>query len=181
MYIACAWVTIASFVKLKTVDKKASTRWKYDIVELSFNFKINEFASAIGVQQMNRLDEIIKQKLYARKLYETHILKKDYVGIQYISPSVKIVPLNFPVFLKSPKLRQHRLDIMYRLEGAGIETSIYYPPIYQLSAFKKFFLNQNITCPNTELVSQSIFSLPCNQYVSKEHIFFINDVLNSYT
>ncbi|MDO8657184.1 MAG: DegT/DnrJ/EryC1/StrS family aminotransferase [Candidatus Levybacteria bacterium] len=161
-----------------SLDKKGADKWAYDIIELSYNFKMNEFAAAIGIEQMKRLSKIIDGRVYALKLYQQILSGCHGIKIQKVDKQVKYVPLNFPIVLNESNGNIRR-KIMLDIEKSGIETSIYYPLVYKLSIFKKLF-NYNIECPNAEKISDSIFSLPCHGKVKAKHITKIKLILKKH-
>ena len=160
-------------------EKRGLDKWSYDIVELSYNFKMNEFAAAIGIEQMKRLPKIIEGRANSLKLYQRALSGYSRIKIQMVDKRIKCVPLYFPIVLNvgSKNIRE---EIMLDLEKSDIETSIYYPVVYKLSIFKKLFKDNIIKCPNAERISDSIFSVPCHGKVKEEQVTKINNVLKKH-
>lgn len=162
-----------------SIDKKSRGRWVYDIVMLSYNFKMNEFGAAIGVEQMKKLPNIISERKTALKLYQKYLLKSKLIKTQKIPNDVSWVPLFYPIVLQKAS-EITRLKIMKDLENKGIETMVYYPPVYKMSVFKRLFQERRIVCPVTESISSSIFSIPCHSKLKEMHITAINEILKKH-
>lgn len=162
-----------------SLEKRSVDKWSYDIVELSYNFKMNEFAAAIGIEQMKRLPKIIEGRVNSLKLYQQALSGYRKIKIQKVDKQIKCVPLHFPIVLNKGS-KNIRKEIILDLEKSGIETSIYYPVVYRLSIFKKLFENNSIRCPNAERISDSIFSVPCHGKVEEEQITKIKNILKKH-
>jgi len=162
-----------------SLQKRGMNRWTYDITSLSYNYKINEFAAAIGVEQMKKLPSIISGRVRALRLYQKYLLENSNIRYQKKSKDIKHIPLFYPISLKRTD-KNTRTNIMTELERIGIETNIYYPPVYKLTIFKKLFQGMKINCPIAENISSTIFSVPCHRLVKKDHILAINKVLHKY-
>lgn len=162
-----------------SLEKKGASRWTYDITLLSYNYKINEFAAAIGVEQMKKLPSIMSGRARALRMYQMYILKNSNIRYQKRSKDIKHIPLFYPISLKNTN-KNTRTNIMTELERIDIETNIYYPLVYKLTIFKKLFQGMRINCPIAEDVSSTIFSVPCHRLVKKDHVLAINKVLHKY-
>jgi perosamine synthetase len=160
-------------------DKKGKNRWFYDITNLSYNFKMNELAAAVGIEQMKKLPKIVNQRIDCLKQYQKTLSGCRLIKTQKTDSGIVQVPLFFPIILKN-RYSHKKLEIMSKIEKSGIETGIYYPPVYKLSVFKKLFKGRRINCPITEKTSLAIFSVPCHGNVSQKNIKTIRYILDSF-
>lgn len=118
-----------------TWDRHQGHAWSYDVVELGYNYRIDEIRSALGREQLKKLDGFNARRAEISDRYRQ--LLSDMV------PEIT-VPFNnhpgisahhiFPVILPQGS---DRLKFMEKMKEQGIQTSIHYPPIHQFTSFKK--------------------------------------------
>jgi len=155
------------------IQKKLSAlRWcgisdrdgvKYDVKELGWNFYMNEFSAAIGLEQLKKLNKLnsCRKKIAKRYHYELNILEK--------MPFDKDCVYHFYWILvnNQDKFRKKLLD-------AGIETGIHYLPIHKMSLYKS-----KISLPKTEYAGKSIISLPTHPNLTDSDVTRIIKTVNS--
>jgi len=146
-------ITLNDRSALKQKKILGSKRWcgisdrkgtKYDINDLGWNFYMNEFSAAIGLEQLKKLDKMNKKRKKIARCFskEIHIKSK--------------MPFNpdcsYHLYWVQVKNRQ---NFMKKMLAQGIETGIHYLPIHKM----KFYKTQK-KLPITELTGKRIVSLP---------------------
>ena len=119
-----------------TLDRHRGHAFSYDVVELGFNYRIDEIRSAIGIVQLKKLQENNNRRqeladTYMERLAGVYGIKipfKNSCGI----PSHHI----FPVLLER---HVNREKFMGYLKEKGIQTSVHYPPIHQFDFYRRSF------------------------------------------
>ena len=141
-----------------TWDRHNGHAWSYDVVDLGYNYRIDEMRSAIGRVQLEKLP--FNNELRRRLTAQYHELLED------VCPSVEI-PFRghpglsachlLPVLL--PKGTQ-RISVMERMKEREIQTSIHYPPIHQFSAYREMKARSPAHLECTEAVAARELTLP---------------------
>jgi dTDP-4-amino-4,6-dideoxygalactose transaminase len=117
-----------------TWDRHQGHAWSYDVVDLGYNYRIDEIRSALGREQLRKLDgynarrrEITGRyrELLAELTPEIKIPFTDHPGIS----AHHIMPILLPE-------GTDRLKFMECMKDQGIQTSIHYPPIHQFTSFR---------------------------------------------
>ncbi len=114
-------------------DRHRGHAWSYDVVELGYNYCIDEIRAALGRIQLCKLDRNNEQRQNLTTLYREQL--------QEIVPSI-IVPFKEPRGIPSchimPVLLPDGIDrpqFMERMKSFGIQTSIHYPPIHKFKIY----------------------------------------------
>lgn len=116
-----------------TWDRHQGHAWSYDVVSLGYNYRIDEIRSALGREQLKKLDSFNKRRREITSLYrdflnnlvpEIVIPFKDHPGIS----AHHIMPIILPK-------GSDRLKFMEGMKENGIQTSIHYPPIHTFTSF----------------------------------------------
>ena len=130
----------------------------YDVVEIGFNYRFDDIRAAIGLAQLRKLNEINRcrrdlcahyNELLGSALPE---LVLPFASIHEDStPAYHIYPVVFP----STDARDQMEET---LREQGIQTSIHFRPVHQLSAFRKLF--PGVRLPITEAYGERELTLP---------------------
>jgi len=144
----------------------------YDVMELGYNYRLDDIHSAIGIVQLLKLEEDIKKRTEVRNRYIEALKEIENVIIPFMNHNEISSNYIFPVILKN-SAAEKRDDVRVKLEKAGIQTSIHYPAVHRFSSFKNF------TCelPNTEYVADNLITLPMYSNLTNEQITYISDSL----
>jgi len=149
-----------------TWDRHKGRANSYDVVELGYNYRIDEIRSAIGRVQLGRVDKNNQRrrqltKLYRESLYELGLMVPfdQYHGIS----SAHLLPLILPEGID-------RFEFMKRMRAYKIQTSIHFPPIHLFSAYN----DDNAYSPQplqvTENVASREVSLPLYPMLTAENV-----------
>ena len=158
--------------KIKTILN--SRRWcgisnrknaQYDIRELGWNYYMNEFSAAIGLEQLKKLDRMNKKRKKIAKRYYNEIELPEKMPYSYCSS------YHFYWILV-----KNRRELMNKLFKNNIETGIHYKPIHKM----KFYENK-WKLPITDFVSQKIVSLPMHPNLSDYDISKIIKLVNKFS
>jgi len=138
-----------------TYDRHKGHAFSYDVVDLGYNYRIDEIRSALGLVQLNKLKWNNQQRKvlthqYWEELGETSVCL-PFSQTEKGKPSYHI----FPILL--PKLAK-REEFMMGLRDAGVQSSIHYRPIHTFSYYQDRYKVSYL--PNTEAIAQREVTLP---------------------
>ena len=111
------------------MEKKSEGEWFYQQVELGYNYRMTDLQAALGLSQMNRLDEFVSRR---------HILKERYNQLLLKFPIIKPFQSNFsysafhlyPIQIDSSKTNKNRTTIFNILKKEGIGVNVHYIPVH---------------------------------------------------
>jgi dTDP-4-amino-4,6-dideoxygalactose transaminase len=141
-----------------TWDRHRGHAWSYDVVALGYNYRIDEIRSALGREQLKKLEHHNQQRMALTRYYrEQHRLSNSGVTIPFENhpgkSSCHILPVLLPPGVS-------RVGFAQQMKDAGIQTSLHYPPIHH---FQYYQTNQAIlqaSLPLTEAVALREVTLP---------------------
>lgn len=152
-----------------TWDRHKGHAYSYDILDLGFNYRINELASALGQIQLFKLEKNNNKRKNIVKEYIKQFNAIKDISIPFMDHEGKSSYHLFPLILSEPISRD---EIMVELKKMGIQTSVHYPPIHLFSYYQKN-LNINVSLPKTELISQQGLSLPLYPTLKNEDLAYV--------
>ncbi len=137
-----------------TWDRHQGHAHSYDVVDLGYNYRIDEIRSALGRVQLRKLE-----KNNARRKAIAELYRKGLAGTGVDLPFSEAVGESshhlFPILLPPDADRAGFIENM-RLKG--IQTSIHYPAIHQFSYYR--LLYPQVSLPVTESVASREVTLP---------------------
>jgi dTDP-4-amino-4,6-dideoxygalactose transaminase len=148
-----------------TYDRHKGHAFSYDVVDLGYNYRIDEIRSALGIEQLKKLaDNNAKRGVYTAKYWQG--LESMSLGLPF-SNGVQGLPSYhvFPVILPETIIRH---DFITGLRDAGIQTSIHYRPIHTFTYYQNKY--GKALLPITELVGQREVTLPLYPTMGEEKI-----------
>ncbi|HKS27270.1 MAG TPA: DegT/DnrJ/EryC1/StrS family aminotransferase [Pyrinomonadaceae bacterium] len=158
-----------------TWDRHKGHAHTYDVVALGYNYRIDEMRSALGLVQLEHLQqrnqrrqEIVDE--YRAKLSETPGLSIPFSKVKHGSAHYI-----FPVLLKSAEMRG---PFITELKAQGIQTSIHYPPVHLFEYYRERFDYAPGALPITEDACSRQVTLPLYPTMREGDIQFVCDIVN---
>jgi len=137
----------------------------YDVIELGYNYRMDDIRASIGLVQLNKLKEDLEKRALIRKWYVEELSQINEIIIPFKDYSEFSSNYIFPIILKN-STAQKRDEIRNKLAEAGIQTSIHYPAVHRFSIYKDFYQE----LPKTDYVSDNLITLPMHGKLKKEEI-----------
>ena len=134
--------------------------WNSDVEEWGFNFRMSDFAAALGESQLKKLDRFITQRQELAHFYDEYFRDSRYIHTLKRTREAKSSHHLYPIFLSS-SLWCVKEEIFAALHKQGIGVQVHYKPIHTFTLYRKLF--PNLSLPNAESFYRSELSIPCHQ------------------
>lgn len=148
--------------------------WNSDMVSLGHNFRLTEFAAALGLSQLHKLDRFLNVRESIARYYDERFAGHKLFSTIAIDTNERSARHLYPLLL-NPVLHCVKEDIFSELHSRGLGVQVHYKPIYQNSFYKERFGEQRFA--NTELFYESELSIPCHQKMTLEDAAWVADVV----
>ncbi|MDR0324256.1 MAG: DegT/DnrJ/EryC1/StrS family aminotransferase [Treponema sp.] len=158
-------MTVPSF------DRFKGRAVSYDVNSPGLNYRIHEMGSALGLVQLQKLEEANKKR---KKLVEHYYKRLD--GLAEISIPYRHFSRGTPSYHIMPVLLSGSIDrtrVIEAMKQDGVQTSIHYPAIQGFNAYK----NKVNTTPKAEYVCAHELTLPLYPDMTEEEINIVCDSL----
>lgn len=141
----------------------------YDVLSLGINYRLSDINSAIGREQLKRLDTILE-----RRARNFSVLKKGLAGLDHVAV-LDIAAANqtnshycLTAVFDGP-FAGRRTEIIRRLNAAGVGTSVYYPhPIPRLAYYREKYGEDLSRFPNATRISDQSIALPVGPHLDAD-------------
>jgi dTDP-4-amino-4,6-dideoxygalactose transaminase len=154
-----------------TWDRHRGHAWGYDVVELGYNYRMDEIRAALGLVQLGKLEKNNEKRRRLTHLYHgsfTELLPfiilpfKNHRGIS----SSHIMPVLIPEVV-------NRIGVLEQLKQQGIQASHHYPPVHRFSAYQRLNVTKPPQLPVTESVADREVTLPLYPTMSDEDVYTV--------
>ncbi len=156
-----------------TWDRHHGHAWSYDVVDLGYNYRIDEIRAALGSVQLGKLPANNEKRRQLTRVYREKLNSAaPQVTVPFTShPGISAAHL-MPILLPSGTNRTAFMDAM---KAQGIQTSIHYPPVHTFSAYR-VGQPQN-ALPNTEEVGAREVTLPLYAGMSDRDVSMVTEAI----
>jgi len=149
-----------------------SRAWTYDIEELGFRYHMANLHAAIGVSQINKIDEIRKTRQQACKRYY-----EELSGLEWIeAPKGDFDSVN-PFLYYIRVLNGKRSELREYMKGCGVDTGIHWQAGHSFSFLKNC---RRGSLEVTDRIVEQILSLPLHSKMSSKNLSKIISALKSF-
>ena len=161
----------ASLIESYKVHGKGTM--KYDNVRIGMNSRLDTLQASI---LLVKFDAFVKYEL-------DNINHIASLYTQYLAGKVKTLPIvpegyysSWAQYTIQFDTQDMRDKVQVALKEAGIPTMVYYPkPMHKQTAYKDHVMYGD--CPNADMLSQIVLSLPIHPYMMEEEVMVVVDEL----
>jgi len=155
-------------------DHGMSFKKKYWHEVVGSNYRLTNLQAAIGLAQLERIDEFINRKKAIAKLYTKKLYALTQLGVRLPREAewAKSVWWMYNILLPHKSKRQ---DIMRKLQKVGIETRPFFYPLHKMPAFSNYPVSNFLK--NAPAISYRGITLPTALTLTNEEIEYISTKL----
>lgn len=143
-------------------------------VRLGYNYRLDELRAALGVGQLERLDELLAKRARVARLYTERLRGREGIETPWVSPRVTMSWFVYVVRLPAGVSRDR---IMGAFADRGIPTRPYFSPIHLQPFYASEFGYREGAFPVCERISRSTLALPFYSDLSEEAVDFVSEQL----
>ena len=162
-------------VSLTYPEREKKATWKYDILQLGFNYRLDEIRSSLGLSQLSRIKQINSLRIKIAKKYNSALRKIKGIEIPFTESNRNHIYHLYTIKITKdfPLSRDELFDQLY---AKGIGTSVQYVPLHDMSYNKKLNLNSN-NFPFANKIKNQIISLPIYPKMTQKEIEYVIQTL----
>lgn len=132
--------------------------WNYQQIELGFNYRMTDVCAALGLSQMQRLDEFVARRRAIAKRYDD-VLSNLPVVAPWQSPEGSSSYHLYPIRLKLGGIDRTHRQVYEALCAAGVLANLHYIPVYRQPYYQQMGFRAGY-CRQAEQYHLEAISLP---------------------
>lgn len=158
----------------------AFTEPRFVHYEIGFNYRMTNIQAAIGVAQMEHVDELVKARQENARIYSRELSGVKGLTLPPECPYGSSVYWMYGILVDEEKFGIGRDEVMRRMLEKGIETRPFFHPMHLQPVFLQ---GGDVDCGGSYPVSEQLgrqgLYLPSSSHLSKEQITLICSGLRS--
>ena len=162
------WVSLLR--SLRNQGRDDSGTW-LNHVRLGYNYRMDELSAALGVAQLERIEELLTRRSSVAEWYSQYLLKVDGAEPPAIAPTTTRMSWFVYIVQLAPELE--RSVVMKDLAQRGIPSRPYFPPIHLQPFYQERFGYREGCFPVTEQVACSTLALPFHGRLTEDEVAYI--------
>jgi len=145
--------------------------WNYQQIELGFNYRMTDIHAALGLSQMNRLDEfVIRRHQIAERYYAK--LSSLPITTPHQAPNMHSSYHLYPIRVSEAESGKTQRQIYDALWQSGVAVNLHYIPVHRQPYYEKLGFKAG-DFPEAESFHREVLSLPIYptlQDSAQEHV-----------
>ncbi|MBI4320352.1 MAG: DegT/DnrJ/EryC1/StrS family aminotransferase [Chloroflexi bacterium] len=139
-------------------------------VRLGYNYRLDELSAALGVTQLERLEELLEKRDRVAQAYNERLRDVEGVRVPFISP--RTTRMSWFVYVVQLLPNVDRDAVMAKLATEGVPTRPYFTPIHLQPFYRDMFGFAEGDFPITEAVARGVLALPFHGKMNDGEIDF---------
>jgi perosamine synthetase len=134
--------------------------WFYEMVDLGYNYRLNDLQCALGVSQLRRLRAWVARRREIARRYDEAFAELKTVEPLGVRPDALHAYHIYVVRLNLERLKVGRAEVFRRLRAQGIGVNVHYIPVHLHPFYRERFGTGPGLCPVAEAAYERIVTLP---------------------
>ena len=165
-------------------SRQTAGQWHYEMVLLGYNYRLPDFACALGIEQLKKLDANLARRREIAAEYTSAF--RELPGV--IAPTVRAEANPawhlYPILVDLPKLTCDRAQCFRALRAENIGVNVHYIPVHLHPYYRDRFGFRGGEFPRAEDAYNRLISLPMFHSMTcgdvKDVIAAVTKVVSSY-
>ena len=154
---------------------KSDGDWYYQQVDCGFNYRMTELQAALGISQMQRLDEFVAKRHIIQERYDSILSDLPIIKPYQDKDSYSALHL-YPIQIDLNKVSKNRKQIFNMLREHGVGVNVHYIPIHTQPYYQQFGFQEG-DFPNSESYYNRAISIPLFHTITVEQQDKVANVL----
>lgn len=138
---------------------------------LGYNYRLDEMSAALGLIQLQRIEELLSKRAQVANWYNERIDEIDGVLKPYIADTT--THMSWFVYVIRCAEALGRNDLMTYLQEHGIPSRPYFTPIHLQPFYQQQFGWRRGDLPHTEKAGDTFLALPFSGIMSEEQVDYV--------
>lgn len=162
---------------LRNQGRDADGRWLKHVT-LGYNYRLSDIQAALGLAQLERIDEMLASRADVAGKYLRLLSAEDSLMLPETPSYAKRSWFVFVIRTTGEHAEEKRDALRASLADAGIASQIYFPPIHEQPYFQGLGYSKPGDLPVTENVSKTCLAIPFFTRLSDEQILSVTSSIH---
>ena len=176
------WAKRMAVLRLHGIDRDAWSRvnsprfWQYDVVEVGFKYNTTDIASALGVEQLRKVEFMWEKRKRIADLYTAAFKNREEIILPLMKSDRVSSWYLYAIELKIEAFKIGRDRFIEEMLDRGVALSVHFIPLYEFSYYRKLGYT-GADCPNSNWIFERTVSLPIYPGMDDSEIAYVIDAV----
>ncbi len=166
----------ALFRSLRNQGRDVFDAW-LNHTRLGYNYRLDELSAALGVAQLERIEELLKNRERVAQMYNQQLGGVGGITVPYVGPETS--RMSWFVYVIRLGAGLQRDVVMEKLGKKGIPSRPYFTPIHLQPFYRQAFGYDEGAFPVTEEVARHVLALPFSGRMQPADVIYVCENLRS--
>ncbi len=157
-------------------SRPAQEIWNYQQIELGFNYRMNDIQAALGLSQIQRLDEFVTHRHAIARRYDMRLSE-----LPLLTPLQRVESYSayhlYVIRLKLNEINKTHRQVYEGLRAAGVLVNLHYIPVYRQPYYEQMGFSVGY-CPCAESYYSEVISIPIYSSLTADQQNYVIEILN---
>jgi len=159
-------------------DLAHSPKHRFMHTEIGYNYRMTNMQAALGLAQLEQVNEFIKQKEIMASLYNKNLSKIKGLTLPMRSENSNNVYWMYGMLIEK-EFGINRDEFRQKLLEKGIDTRTFFIPMHKQPALIKLGFARNSKCPVSEEIGKRGLYLPSGLAITKKQILTVCNTIKN--
>ena len=141
-------------------ERQEAGDWFYEMVDLGYNYRLTDIQCALGLSQMDKLDDWLARRRDIAKRYDRAFAELPEVVIPVMKEDRISAWHLYVIRLDPERLRVGRAEVFAALRAENIGVNVHYIPVHLHPYYRKRFGYKRGDYPMAEAAYNQLITLP---------------------
>jgi len=155
--------TAADFEGMGSTSLEEQGPWYYEMQSLGYNYRITDIQCALGISQLDRIDDFVERRRQIVALYNDAFESLDFLKTPRLRNERDRELTSWHLYTLSvdfESLGKTRSEVMAELRGQSVFTQVLYIPVHLQPWYSRTYGYTTGKCPAAENYYQKALSIP---------------------
>jgi perosamine synthetase len=151
----------------------AEGSWNYEIVAPGYKYNLTDLASAIGLHQLRKADQLHAKRTQWARLYAELLGDVDELILPQEMPDRIHSWHLYTVRVQSAGLNVDRAEVISEMKRAGIGTSVHWLPLHLHPYYRETFCCKPLDYPFAAALYPELMTLPLYPDLTEDEVTYV--------
>ena len=158
------------------VQRPGDEIWNYQQIDLGFNYRMTELQAALGLSQLQQLDQFVETRHDIAAYYDRALSSTD-IKTPWQHPDTRSSYHLYPIQVTATSGISQQM-LYQTLTDAGVKVNLHYIPVYRQPYYAHMGFKRGY-CPNAEHYFNSCLSIPVFSSMTREQQHRVVELIQS--
>ena len=165
---------------LKSHGVVKEKNWNFKLMDIGYNYRLNEISSALGIVQLKKLNKFLQKRRAIAKSYDNFFGKFNNIQTPYKNKNFLSAYHLYTLSFDFKKNKINKSNFFNFMRKKGVSLQVHYVPLFFHEVYKKYLRFSFSKYNNSMNYYDQSFSIPIYPDLKKSELIKIKTLIKKY-